>query len=218
MRQFFLRLLNMVFGLLLYATGIVLTIKANIGYAPWDVLHVGIANRTIFSLGVVSIIVGLVLVIIVTLFKEKFGLGTIFNMVLIGVFIDIIFPDFPVAKNMLFGFIMLICGLFIIAIGTYFYIKSGFGAGPRDNLMVVLARITKLPAGLCRGIIELLVTIAGWLLGGMVGIGTIISVIAIGFCIQITFRVFKFNVTAVKHETLRDTYLALKRRYREPVN
>ena len=101
---------------------------------------------------------------------------------------------------------MLISGLFVIAIGSYFYIKSAFGVGPRDNLMVVLARKTKLPVGVCRFAIELAVTLIGWLLGGMVGIGTVISVIAIGFCIQITFKVFKFDVTAVKHETLRDTF------------
>jgi len=201
----------MIIGLFFYALGIVMTIKANIGYAPWDVFHVGLTHKTGLSLGIVSIIVGIVLIILVTLLKEKFGLGTISNVVLIGIFVDILFyiDNFPVVENYIIGVILLISGLFIIALGSYFYIKSGFGVGPRDNLMVVLARGTKLPVGLCRSLIELLVTVIGWFLGGMVGLGTVISVIAIGFCVQIVFKLFRFDVTAVKHETLRETWLSL---------
>jgi len=201
----------MIAGLFFYALGITVTIKANIGYTPWDVFHAGIANKTGLSIGAVIIIVGLILVIIVTLLKEKFGLGTISNIILIGLFIDILIHlnIIPTAENFIIGIILLILGLFIIAIGAYFYIKSGFGAGPRDNLMVVFARKSKLPAGLCRSIIELLVTVFGWLLGGMAGLGTVISVIAIGFCIQIVFRIFRFDVTSVKHETLKETWLNL---------
>jgi len=212
LKSFYIRLLNVIFGLFLYALGIVVTIKANIGYAPWDVFHVGIANKTGLTIGTVSILVGLLIVIIVTLFREKFGLGTILNMLLIGLFLDVVFPYIPEAQNFIFGIVMLIAGLFIISVGSYFYIKSAFGAGPRDNLMVVLARRTRLPVGLCRFAVELFATVTGWFLGGMVGIGTVISVIAIGFCIQITFKIFKFNVTAVKHETLKDTYLTLKKK------
>jgi len=201
----------MVIGLFLYSLGIVLTIKANIGYAPWDVFHVGLTYKVGLSLGIVSIIVGIILVLIVTLLKEKFGLGTISNIVLIGLFLDLFFyiDIIPTSENYFIGIALLILGLFIIALGSYFYIKSGFGVGPRDNLMVVMAKRTKLPVGLCRGLIELLVTVAGWLLGGMVGLGTAIFVIAIGFCIQIVFRLFRFDVTAVKHETLADTWLNL---------
>ena len=211
MKSYIIRLLNTLVGLTFYAFGIVIMIKANIGYAPWDVFHVGLSNKTGFSLGIVSIAVGLVIVIIVTLLKEKLGIGTILNMVFIGLIIDIIFPHIPISENPIIGTIILIAGLFSIAIGSYFYIKSAFGVGPRDNLMVVLARRTKLPVGLCRGIIELLVTISGWLLGGMVGFGTVISVIGIGFCIQLVFKIFRFDVTSVKHETVADTYAAIKK-------
>jgi len=211
LRFFLTRLLNLIVGLFFFAAGIVITIKANIGYAPWDVFHIGLVNKTGFSLGIISIIVGIVVVIIVTLLKEKLGFGTLLNMVLIGLFIDLIFRHIPMAKNYISGVIMLISGLFIVSLGSYFYIKSAFGVGPRDNLMVVLARRTKLPIGLCRGIIELLVTVIGWLLGGMVGFGTAISVVSIGFCIQIVFRVFRFDITSVKHETLSETYSTFKR-------
>jgi len=201
----------MLIGLSMYAFGIVITIKANIGYAPWDVFHVGLVNKTGLSLGLVSITVGLLIVIIVTLLREKLGVGTLFNMVLIGFFIDIIFPHIPTAKSPITGTLILIAGLLSISMGSYFYIKSAFGVGPRDNLMVVLARRTKLPVGLCRFIIELLVTLGGWFMGGMVGFGTVISVIAIGFCIQLVFKIFRFDVTSVKHETLADTYATLRR-------
>jgi len=198
-------------GLLFYAFGIVISIKANIGYAPWEVFHVGLTYKTGLSLGLISIIVGVVIVIIVTILREKLGIGTIFNMVFIGFFIDMIFPRIPISKNPIAGTIILISGLFLIAIGSYFYMKSAFGVGPRDNLMVVLAKRTKMPVGLCRGIIELLVTLIGWLLGGMVWFGTIISVVAIGFCIQLVFRLLRFDVTSVKHETLGETYATLRR-------
>jgi len=207
-----LRLLNMTIGLVLYAFGLVLMINANVGYAPWEVFHVGLANTIGFSIGVTSIFAGIVIVLLVTALGEKLGLGTIASMVLTGLFLDFIFwlNIIPKTENLVDGIIMLIAGLFVISTGSYFYIKSAFGAGPRDNLMIVLARRTKLPVGLCRGIVELSVLIIGWLLGGMVGLGTIISVISIGFCIQITYKLFRFDVTAVKHETLAETFANIK--------
>ena len=208
MKRFVFRVVSMLIGLFLYGLGIVLTINANIGYGPWEVFHVGIANQTGLSIGVASIVVGIAIVVIVTLFKEKLGFGTVASMILTGVFIDLILymKVIPIPSNIALGIIMLVAGLFIISIGSYFYIKSAFGAGPRDNLMVVLNRKTKLPIGVCRGMVELTVTLIGWLLGGMVGIGTIISGFAIGFCVQITFAAFKFDVTSVQHEPLAQTY------------
>ena len=211
MKQYFIRILHMLIGLFLYALGIIVALKANVGYAPWEVFHVGLANTIGLSLGVTSIIVGIIIVTIVTLLGEKLGLGTISSMLFTGIFIDIILliDIIPIINNKVIGFAMLIMGLFIISIGSFFYIKSGFGAGPRDNLMVVLARKIKIPVGICRFIIEFLVTVIGWKLGGMLWLGTVISAIAIGFCIQITFKVFRFDVTSVKHESLADTYNAL---------
>jgi len=211
MTIFIMRFLNMVTGLFLYALGIVLMINANIGYAPWEVFHVGLANTIGLSIGVTSIIAGIVIVIIVTVMGEELGLGTICSMLITGVFIDILFfiNIIPKINNFLVGIIMLITGLFILAIGSYFYIKSAFGVGPRDNLMIVLAKKTKLPVGLCRGVIELSVTVVGWVLGGMVGIGTVISVIAIGFFIQIIFKILKFNVTEIEHENLKETFVKI---------
>ena len=208
MQKFAFRLLFLSVGTFLTALGVVLTIKANIGYAPWEVFHVGLALTAKMSIGVATIVAGVVIVVIVTVCGEKIGFGTICSMVLTGVFIDLIIRlnIIPLAANLTVGIVMLITGLFVVSAGTCFYMKSAFGAGPRDNLMVVLNRKTKLPVGICRSMVELSVTLAGWLLGGMVGIGTVISVIAIGVCIQITFSIFRFDPATVEHETLKQTF------------
>ena len=213
MRQFVFRFINLMFGLFLYALGIVVTLRANIGYAPWDAFHAGLSQKAGFSFGTASILVGIFVGALVMALGEKIGLGSILNMVLIGVIIDIIMFTgiLPLAQNYVSGIVMLLVGLFIIAVGTYFYIKSGFGAGPRDSLMVVLNRKTRIPVGVCRIMVELTVTIAGWALGGMVGIGTVISALAIGFFVQLVFAVLKFKPASVQHETLRQTYENLKR-------
>jgi len=192
---------------MLYSIGIVLTIKANVGYAPWDVFHVGLSLTTGISLGLASIITGIVLIIIVTLSGEKIGIGTLANIVGIGLFIDLIMwlDLIPLVENFVIGIILLLAGLFVISLGSYFYIKSAFGVGPRDNLMVVLNKKIKLPVGVCRSLVELTATLIGWFLGGMVGVGTIISVVAIGFFIQAVFAMFKFKAAEVKHETIPQT-------------
>lgn len=208
MKQFYIRLMRLVLGLFLYALGINITMNAHIGYAPWDVFHVGFAKMVGISIGTTSIIAGVVIGVIAVLLGEKIGLGSILNMVLIGVFLDILlgFQIIPIANNFVLGIIMIIVGLFTIALGSYFYIGSGFGAGPRDSLMVALTRKTRLPIGICRGTIELLAVSVGWKLGGMIGIGTILSALMIGLCVQITFKLLKFNTTTIKHETLDQTY------------
>jgi uncharacterized membrane protein YczE len=208
MKQFYIRMLRLICGLFLYALGIVVTMNAHIGYAPWDVFHVGFAKVVGMSIGTASIVTGVVIGVLSVLLGEKLGLGTILNMVLIGVFLDMILAlnIIPIANKLTFGIVMMIIGLFIIALATYFYIGSSFGAGPRDSLMVALIRKTGLPVGICRGSIELIAVLVGWKLGGMIGIGTIISAFTIGFCVQSTFKLLKFDATKVNHETLHETY------------
>ncbi|MEA4806475.1 hypothetical protein [Acetobacterium wieringae] len=203
MTGYIVRFIKLNFGLFLYGLGIIVTMRANVGYAPWEVLHSGISQTLGVSIGLVNTAVGALIVAIVFMLGEKIGLGTIFNMFMIGLFMDLIlYLDFiPLFDNFWIGSLVLILGLFIISLGTYFYISSAFGAGPRDSLMVAVTRKTGLPVGLCRGILEVSVVFIGWLLGGMVGLGTVISAFAIGFCVQITFKLVKFDPTQVKHET-----------------
>ncbi|MCB2291110.1 hypothetical protein LGK97_15355 [Clostridium sp. CS001] len=213
MKQFYIRLLRLIGGLFLYALGIVVTMNAHIGYAPWDIFHVGISKTVGISIGNASIIIGVIVVIIAVLLGEKIGIGTILNMLLIGVFLDVLLKldIIMTTNNFLIGILMMIIGLFIISLASYFYIGSGFGAGPRDSLMVAITRKTGLPVGVCRGTIELLAALVGWKLGGMIGIGTIISAFVIGFCVQVTFKLLKFDPTKIKHETLDMTYRVLFR-------
>ena len=130
----------------------------------------------------------------------KLGLGTIINILLVGIFIDIIMAlnIIPVLSNFPLGVIMLLTGLVTIALGSYYYMKAGLGTGPRDSLMVAFTRRTHLPIGVCRGTIELAAVILGWKLGGMVGVGTIIAAFTIGFWVQMVFKLFKFDTTKDK--------------------
>ena len=208
MVKFSKRFIRLIFGLFLYALGIVMTINANIGYAPWDVFHVGLANSVGLSIGVASILTGVVIVLISWLLGEKLGLGTILNMLLIGVFLDIIMAlkVIPKLDHVVLGIFMMIGGLFVIALASYFYIGAAFGAGPRDSLMVALTRKTGLSVGICRGSIELMAVVIGWRMGGKLGLGTMLSALAIGFCVQMTFKWLKFDATSVRHETLDKTF------------
>lgn len=201
------RFKKLIFGLFLYSFGIILSINANIGYSPWEVFHVGLTKVSSLSLGVVSIITGVVIVLATMILGEKFGIATILNMFLIGIFIEIIIylNIIPVADNLVFGIAMFILSLVVIAFATYFYISSGFGAGPRDGLMVVLSRKTGFSVGLCRIIIEISVTVIGYFLGGMVGIGTIICASFMGMLMQAVFKLMNFEPKDIKHESVRET-------------
>lgn len=213
MNKFLLRLLRLFLALVLYAVGVVLTMEANIGYASWEVFHAGLSNVFGMQIGTISIFVGLALCIISVMAGEKIGLGTLCNMIFIGLFINILLAvdAFPTLTNFYFGTLQMIVGLFVIAIATYYYISSGFGAGPRDSLMVVLTKKTKLSVGVCRSGLEILIVIIGALLGGSFGIGTILAAVLIGFCMQLTFKAFRFDPTTVVHENFMDTFRNLSK-------
>lgn len=212
MRSYLIRFGDLIIGTILFSLGIVFTMKANLGYAPWEVFHQGLGESIGLSIGNASILASLVICIVVVIMGEKLGLGTVLNMVLMGIFIDgLLALDFiPQLKGLLSGILGITIGFFIIAFGSYFYIRSGFGAGPRDSLMVVLERKSKLSVGLCRIILESSAVLIGWILGGPVGIGTVLAAFGIGLCVQIVFTLMKFKATDVKHETLDLTYRNIK--------
>lgn len=212
MNRFLVRLVRLFLGLFLYGVGIVLTMKANIGYASWEVFHAGLSNVFNIQIGTVSILVGLALCLISMLGGEKLGLGTLCNMIFIGVFMNLLLSlDFiPTQHNFFAGVVQMVFGLFVIAVATVYYISSGFGAGPRDSLMVMLTKKTKLSIGVCRSGLELLVVIIGWVLGGSFGIGTVLAALIVGFCVQITFKLFRFDPTTVVNETFMETFRNLR--------
>lgn len=214
MKSFYKRLFQLMWALLLYSVGIIFTLNANIGYPPWDVFHVGFAQSAGISIGTASIITGVVVGIITIIMGEKLGIGTIMNMVIIGVFLDIILAlnIIPIAGNFTIGLGMMVIGMIIISFASYYYIESAFGAGPRDSLMVAVTRKTRLPVGLCRGAIEATMGFVGWRLGGMFGAGTIIAAFTVGFFIQTTFKLLKFDPTKVQHETLNQTFSRFRKK------
>lgn len=189
-------------GLILYAVGIVLTMNANLGLAPWDAFHAGLVNIFGLTFGQISIIVGLVVLIINYHLNESIGIGTVGNIFVIGIFIDLInFLNLvPISSNIVSGIIMLFTGMILIAVASYYYINSGFGTGPRDGLMVALTRVSNKPVGLVRGIIEISVLLMGYLLDAKIGVGTIILALGMGPIVQLIFKFFKFDVNSVKHD------------------
>lgn len=206
------RTIRLIFGLFLYALGSFLSIQANIGLAPWEAFSMGGSYLTHISYGNIVVISGFVIIAIDFAFKEKIGFGTILNAILIGKFVDLIqFANIvPLMTNFWLGILMLLLGQVIICVGSYFYIGASLGCGPRDALMVALGkRMPKVPIGAIRGLIEGTVLIIGWLLGAKVGIGTVISVFGIGLILQFTFKLLRFDVKNIKHESVADTVKAM---------
>ncbi len=211
MNKYILRFSKLIFGLFLFALGSFLTIQANLGLAPWEAFSMGGSYLTGLSYGDVVVFTGLAIIAVDFLLKEKIGFGTILNAILIGKFVDLIqFTNLvPKMESLPLGIVMLITGQFAICLGSYFYIGSALGCGPRDALMIALAkRLPKVPIGAIRGLIEGAVLVIGWLLGAKVGIGTAISVISIGFVLEFTFKILKFDVKSVEHESINDSIKA----------
>lgn len=204
----FLPLVRLFIGLFLYAVGIVFTINAKLGLAPWDVFHQGISKLSGITMGQASILVGLVIVIVDWAFGEKVGIGTISNMLFIGIFIDILMLNnlIPVFSNLFAKVIMMLLGMFIIGIASYFYIGAGLGSGPRDGMMVALTKKTGKSVRFVRNTIEFTAVVIGYFLGGTIGIGTLVMVVAGGYFVQFAFKLFNFDVKAVEHQFI-DDYL-----------
>lgn len=196
-------------GFLLCACGTVMALNSNLGLSPWDVFHQGLTNVINITIGQASIIVGVVVVIATSILGLEVGLGTIANMIVIGYFIDLIIYSgiIPICNNLFTGILMMIGSLFITAIGSYLYIGCEMGCGPRDGLMIALVKLTGKPISLIRFFIESGALIIGWALGGLVGIGTLITVFGIGYCVQIVYRVFKFDVNSLKHRNLKQSFI-----------
>ena len=152
-------------------------------------------------MGKASIAVGIVIVILNIILKERMGWGTLLNMFFIGFFVDILMLNnlIPVFHNILLRIMMMCLGMFIVGIASYFYISTGLGAGPRDGLMVALTKKTKKSVRFIRNSIEIFALFTGYFLGGFFGIGTLFMAISIGYFIQFAFQLFKFDVSRIEH-------------------
>ena len=174
------RLPRLFFGLVLFGFGVALLIEAELGLAPWEVLHQGISIRTGIPIGTVGIITGALVLILWIPLGERVGIGTIANVILIGIVIDLtlwLSPLENIPTWQQWG--LLVGGTVIVAIGSGFYIGAGLGPGPRDGLMTGLGH-RGIPIGAARAGIEISVLVIGWLLGGTVGIGTLVFAFGVG--------------------------------------
>ncbi len=196
------RLLVLICGLFVFALGIILTYRSGLGLDPWDVFHQGISRHTPFSFGTASIVVGAAILGIGLLLKVYPGVGTVLNILLIGVFIDVLLwlnlvPDLsgsPVIVLLLVD----AAGVALIGLGTALYISPHLGAGPRDGLMMRLHTLTKLRIAIVRTSIEVSVLLIGFFLGGTVGIGTLIFALGVGPAVEASFYLLK-KITAFLH-------------------
>lgn len=206
MKKYLLTLGKLFLGLFLFAFGIVCTINANLGLSPWDVLHQGISRLTGITMGQASIATGVLIVVLDWVLGEKVGVGTICNMIFIGIFMDLLMINslVPNFHSVIARIIMMLSGMFIIGMGSYFYISAGIGSGPRDGLMIALTKRTNKSVRFIRNSIEFSVLVVGYFLGGTLGIGTLIMVFGVGYFVQFAFRLFKFDVKKVEHKFIND--------------
>lgn len=208
MKTLMLQLIRVMFGLALFALGSYLGIQANIGLGAWEAFGVGVAATTGLSYGDVIMLSGLVILIFDVLLKEKIGMGTVLNTLLIGKMVDAYDAIGLVPKMQQFvpGLLLLLVGQMVLCFGVYFYAGAGLGAGPRDSLMVALGkRLPRVPIGAVRGLMEGAVLLIGWAMGAKVGVGTVIAVFGISFIMQATFKALRFDVKAVQHENALQT-------------
>lgn len=178
------RLAQLVFGLFVFGLSIALLIAANLGAMPWDVLHQGLARRLPLSLGTVMVLTGLAVLLLWVPLREKPGVGTVANAVLIGLFTDLwlaVLPD-PGVLSWSVGYVAF--GIVLNGLATALYIGSQLGRGPRDGLMTGLARVTGRSLRLVRTGIEVAVVVVGYALGGVLGWATLAFAVLIGPLVQ----------------------------------
>ncbi|WP_336208895.1 membrane protein YczE [Nonomuraea sp. LPB2021202275-12-8] len=183
------RLARLYGGLALYGTGIGLQVESGQGNGPWDVFHQGIAFWTGLSIGTVIIMVGALVMLAWIPLRQRPGLGTISNVIFVGLFADAAIHLVPAPAHPVLGWLYVALGVTSIALATVLYISAGMGAGPRDGVMTGLVRMG-LSVRLSRFLIEITVLFAGWLLGGTAGLGTLAFALAVGPLTQLFSRWF----------------------------
>ena len=173
-------LLFLIFGLFLFGLGETLLLASGAGVSPWTVLAEGISIYSSYSIGWSTFWMSLAVLLLWIPLKQKPGIGTILNVIIIALVFDYTLPYLPNPENYGFKVLQVIIGVLITGLGSGFYLISNLGPGPRDGLMTGVQRITGKPIALVRSTIEVIVVFFGWKLGGTVGLGTIIFALGIG--------------------------------------
>lgn len=190
------RLTQLMLGLTLLGASLALVVRGGLGMLPWDVLHYGVARHLPLSFGGVVIAVGLLLLVLWVPLREMPGLGTVLNAVWVGVSADLTLAVVPAATDLPWQVALMAVGIVVNGAATAMYIGTQLGPGPRDGLMTGLARVTPLSLRTVRTLIEITVVVAGWLLGGIVGLGTVLFALAIGPLTQLFLPWFTVHLPA----------------------
>lgn len=181
------RVLILFFGLALFGLGDGLIIQSGLGNAPWSVLAQGISIKSGLSIGTSTLIIGSLVLALWIPLRERPGFGTLSNIVIISLFIEIATNIFPIQENLIPGLIFTLVGIAMVGIGSSLYITCGLGPGPRDGAMTGLHQRTGVRVGRVRLGLEVVVSIAGALLGGTLGLGTLLFALLIGQSVAISF-------------------------------
>jgi uncharacterized membrane protein YczE len=184
------RLPQLFVGLVLYGVSMAMMVRSGLGLDPWDVLHYGVATWLPLSFGGVVIATGVVVLLLWIPLRQLPGLGTVANAVLIGLATDATLTLLPAPDPLVARGALLVGGVLLNGVATAMYIGSQLGPGPRDGLMTGLVRRTGWSVRLVRTSIEVAVVVVGWLLGGVVGVGTVLYALAIGPVVQALLPVF----------------------------
>ena len=212
-KEIFRQWLRIALGLLVFAFGVHLTIYANIGLAPWDCLGMGVALQTPLNYGLAMTTIAVTVLIVDLLLKERIGYGTVIDALLTGNFVQM-FNDLnplPENKSLLLGVAAMLIGFVFMALGMCIYMRAGQCCGPRDALLVGLGkRMPKVPIGAVQILMWAVVLLFGWLLGGPVGIGTLIGTVGAGVVMQIVYSWIGFEPRDVKHKSIMEVTRILR--------
>ena len=204
--EIFRQWLRIIIGLLVFAFGVHLTIFANIGLAPWDCLGMGIARHTPLNYGISMTLMAVLILGIDLFLKERIGYGTVIEALLTGNFVQF-FNDLnplPLNKSLGSGILIMLLGFVIMAVGMWIYMRACQCCGPRDSLLVGIGkRMPKVPIGMVEIIIWAGVLLAGALLGGPVGVGTLISTFGAGAVMQVVYHFLHFEPRDLIHRDIR---------------
>ena len=218
-KEIMLGWLRIVAGLLVFSFGVHLTIFANIGLAPWDCLGMGLSYHTPLNYGLSMTLIALAVLGIDLLLHEKIGYGTIIDALLTGNFVQMFnsLNPLPLNKNLWAGIVIMLAGFVFMALGMAVYMKSEQCCGPRDALLVGLGkRMKKIPIGMVEVILWAAVLLTGWLLGGPVGPGTVISTFGAGAVMHVVYSLMHFEPRELKHRDVIEISRALKEADRAP--
>ena len=173
------------FGLSIFGLGEGLLIVSFTGASPWSVLAQGISLNVNLSIGTITLLISIAVLILWIPLGQKPGMGTIFNALIIAIMIDLCIKYVPTPSNYIHQLLLAIISVVMVGIGGGIYLVSNLGAGPRDGLMIGLQKLTNFPIAVVRGTLEISVVSIGWYLGGTVGIGTLLFAFGIGPCVAL---------------------------------